>query len=479
MTVANPFDVAARLAEGRPAVGDVEEYVAACRRLGYQHPDLTTHIAQVRDWYSGDDGLDLRALDSDHGALAAAASAAEDAARMQDDLMADLDGAWSGRGATAAREFLWGSCQSATAVSTAVRAAADAVAALRDALWQAVDAKVLATEEVDRTQQPRRAEWMAAATTVKTGVGDVAAASELIDLEVTPFVDLEVGAGWVAAMREAASAVDAAYDAAIARITAPVAVFGVPGILGPRGDRGATDGPQPMPAVESRPEPVAVQTVPVQNVPAAAVGAAPAAIAPAAAPWSGAEAPLVPPAAAPLSPPPSTPPMPSPGDLGTGAPSMGSMGPGLGGSGSGLGGFGQQLTDLIGGLVGSGGDLAGSGDLSDPAGLGRLDDSVDLDEDLDDPPDDEDPEEDEKTEDGEEDEETEEGEDVAESQETEEVVADVAAEPPPTPEPAPTPPPQPPPAAPELPVAMAQPLAGDAEPTPCEIAADELPQVGE
>ena len=106
MTVANPFDVAARLAEGRPAVDDVEEYVAACRRLGYQHPDLTTHTAQVRDWYSGDDGLDLRALDSDHVALAAAASAAEDAARMQADLMAELDGAWSGRGATAAHEFL-------------------------------------------------------------------------------------------------------------------------------------------------------------------------------------------------------------------------------------------------------------------------------------------------------------------------------------------------------------------------------------
>ena len=474
MTVANPFDVAARLAEGRPAVDDVEEYVAACRRLGYQHPALTTHTAQVRDWYSGDDGLDLRALDSDHVGLAAAASAAEDAARMQADLMADLDGAWSGRGATAAREFLWRSCQSATAVSEAVRAAADAVAALRDALWQAVDAKVLATEVVDGTQQSRRAEWMAAATTVKTGVGDVAAASELIELEVTPFVDLEVGAGWVAAMREAAAAVDAAYDAAIARITAPVAVFGVPGILGPRDERGATERPQPTPVVESRSEPVAV--VPVQTVPAAASGSAPAAIAPAAAPWSGAEAPLVPPAAEPLSPPPSTPPMSSSGDLGAGTPSLGSMGPGLGGQGSGLGGFGQQLADLIGGLVGSGGDLAGSGDLSDP---GDLNDSVDLGEDLDEPRDDEKTADDDESETTEDEEETEEGEDVAEPQEAEEVVADVAAEPPPTPEPAPTPPPEPPPAVPELPNAVAQPLVGDGEPTPCEIAADELPQVGE
>ncbi|TQR82728.1 hypothetical protein D8S82_30765, partial [Mycobacterium hodleri] len=422
--MANPFDVAARLADGRPAVDDVEEYVAACRRLGYQHPDLTTHAAQVRDWYSGDDGLDLRALDSDHGALAAAASAAEDAARMQADMMTDLDAAWSGRGASTAREFLWRSCQSATAVSAAVRAAADAVATLRDALWQAVDAKVLATEAVDGTQQSRRAEWMAAVTTVKTGVGDVAAASELIDLEVTPFVDHEVGAEWVAAMRKAASAVDAAYEAAIARITAPVAVFGVPGILGPRGDRVATDRSQPSPAVASRPEPVAVQTVPAaaQTVPAAAVGSAPAAVAPAAAPWSGPEAATAPPPAPPPSPS-VTPPMPSSGDLGAGAPSLGSMGS----AGSGLGGFGQQFADLIGGLVGSGGDLAGSGDLAD---------SADLREDLDEPPDDETLAEDEKTEDGEEDdEETEEGEDVAVPQETEDAVADVAAEPPPTPEP--------------------------------------------
>ncbi|OPX09511.1 hypothetical protein [Mycobacterium sp. AT1] len=455
--MANQFDVAARLADGRPAVGDVEEYVAACRRLGYQHPDLTTHAAQVRDWYSGDDGLDLRALDSDHGALAAAASAAEDAARMQADLMTDLDAAWSGRGAMAAREFLWGSCQSATAVSAAVRAAAGAVATLRDALWQAVDAKVLATEAVDGTQQPRRTEWMTAATTVKTGVGDVAAASELIDLEVTPFVDLEVGAGWVAAMRDAASAVDAAYDAAIARITAPVVVFGVPGTLGPRGDRSATEQPEPVPVVASRPEPAAVQTVP-----AASVGSAPASVAPAAPPLS----------------PPVTPPMPSSGDLGAGAPSLGSMGS----AGSGLGGFGQQLSDLIGGLVGSGGDLAGSGGPSDPGHLADSDESVDLGEDLDEPPDDEDPEEDEKTESGEEDEKAEEGEEVAEPQEAEEAVADPAAEPPPTPEPAPTPPPEPPappPAVQDLPDAMAQPLAGDAEPTPCEIAADELPQVGE
>jgi len=479
VTVANPFDVAARLADGRPAVDDVEEYVAACRRLGYQHPDLTTHTAQVRDWYSADDGLDLRALDSDHDALAAAASAAEDAARMQADLMAELDEAWSGRGATAAREFLWRSCQSATAVSAAVRAAADAVATLRDALWRAVDAKVLATEAV---VSERRADWLAAAKTVTTGSGDVAAASEVIGLQVTPFVDVEVGAEWVAAMREAAAAVDAAYDAAIARIATPVAVFGVPGVLGPRGDRMAAENPPPTPAVTAGSQivPASGQTMPTaaHTVPAAAAGSAAPSV-PAAAPWSGAEAPMTAPPPPPLSPPPP-PTMPSAGELGAGAPSLGSMGS----AGSGLGGFGQQLADLIGGLVGSGGDLAGSGDLSDigvPDDPDDLGESGDLGEDLDEPTDDEDPDEDEKTEEDDKtdgDEKTEEDEERAEPQEAEAVAADVAAEPPPTPEPAPTAPPEPP-AVRELPDATAQPLAGDAEPTPCEIAADELPQVGE
>lgn len=35
--MANSLDVAARLADGRPAVDELAEYVLACHRLGYQH----------------------------------------------------------------------------------------------------------------------------------------------------------------------------------------------------------------------------------------------------------------------------------------------------------------------------------------------------------------------------------------------------------------------------------------------------------
>ena len=74
--MAEPLDVAARLAEGRPAVDNIGDYVWACHLLGYQNPDLTLHAAQVRDWYGSEDGLDLRVLDGDCAALQAAAAAA-------------------------------------------------------------------------------------------------------------------------------------------------------------------------------------------------------------------------------------------------------------------------------------------------------------------------------------------------------------------------------------------------------------------
>ena len=251
-----------------------------------------------------------------------------------------------------------------------MRTAAEAMSTLRDELWGAVDAKVRATEAVEARQQPHRAEWLAAAKTVTTGVGDLAAASELIDLQVKPFVDLAVGSDWLAAMRAAAAAINSAYDVAIADTgTAPPAVFEVPGELGPRPRM-----PSGARATDRR-EAVAASVPPV---PAASVGSvapvAPSASPPPAAMWSGAApttpaaspafsetAPLPPAAALPASAvAPSAPPMPTMGDLGAGTSTLG----------SGLSGFGQQLADLIGSLVGSaeGGGLPDDGlpDASDP-----------------------------------------------------------------------------------------------------------------
>ena len=148
--------------------------------------------------------------------------------------LAALSGAWHGRGASASREFLMRHADAAAAAAAAVRTAAEALAALRDNLWQIVDGKVAAAMAIDDRRLTERADWLAAAQTVTTGAGDRAAASELIDQEVKPFVDNDIRSDWLTAMRTTTASVTASYDAATAGLaTDPAAVFEVPGELGP------------------------------------------------------------------------------------------------------------------------------------------------------------------------------------------------------------------------------------------------------
>jgi hypothetical protein len=448
--MAEKFDVTTRLAEGRSAVDNIQTYVWACRVLGYANPDLTLHASQVRDWYGSEDGLDLRALDADCAALEAAVAATEDALTRQDDQLGALPAVWQGRSADLSREFLGRHGEASAAAAAAVRTAADALATLRDNLWHTVDEKVDATISADRAPD----EWLAAAHTVTTGVGDRAAASERIDQEVKPFVDNDIRAEWLTAMRSAMAAVTGLYDAATAELTAePDAVFEVPGELGPSWT--------PPPRDDE-----------VATVPAAA---SPIAL-PAAAPQSWGAPAAVPMPANPSPPMPTPMPPVAPVDAGSAAPAMAappsapSLGGGLPEIGSGLSGFGQQLADAFGGLLGSADDA-----LADTPGI----DEPDLDEDIDDELDD-DTDEDEGEDDDEPAVETEEELPIEEPVEPpvdpvcEPAGEPVAAEPSPPEEPAPTPapvPPPPEPAAPPEPVAATE--------TPCEIAADELPQVGE
>jgi uncharacterized protein YukE len=447
--MAEKFDVATRLAEGRPAVDNIQTYVWACHMLGYASPDLTLHAAQVYDWYGSEDGLDLRALDADCAALEAAVAAAEDALARQDDQLGALSAAWQGAGADLSHAFLRRHGEASAAAAAAVRTTADALASLRDSLWHTVDGKVAAAIAADGRAPDG---WLAAARTVTTGAGDRSAASERIDREVKPFVDNDIRADWLTAMRSAMAAVADLYDAVTAELNAePDAVFDVPGDLGPswapptRDDQAAT-----VPAAAS--------------VAAPPVTASPTWSAPAAAP------PM--PAPAPPAPMPAPPPAP-PVDTGSTAPAMAAppSAPSLGGMpdiGSGLSGLGQQLADAFGSLLGSTDDTLGETPDIDPP---EIDEDVDgeLDDDADD------------------------GDEPAEptSDSEEEQVAEEPVEPPavepvcepaegpvpvelPPEEPASTPPPEPPP--PE-PAAPAEPLG--ANETPCEIAADELPQVGQ
>jgi hypothetical protein len=477
--MAEKFDVASRLAEGRPAVDNIGNYVWACHLLGYQDPDLTLHAAQVRDWYSSEDGLDLRALDADCAALEAAVAATETALRQQDDQLAVLSGAWDGAGADASREFLRRHGEASGASAAAVRTAADALTALRDNLWHMVDGKVAAALAIDDRRQAERADWLAAAQTVNTGAGDRAVASELIDQQVKPFVDNDIRTDWLTAMRTTMASVAASYDAATAGLTAePAATFEVPADLGPSW----TPPPITAPAAD---EPKSTDRGGVATSPAAVVSAPPvtsmpASPMPAAAPPAPPPMPMSfgpavePPPAAPAAPPPAMPAAP-----------MGGLGGGLPGVGGGLSGLGQQLADALGALLKPLGDALpgtpGSGDppkLGDSAGpgaesaIGRDDKPAD-----------------EKTGDGKNepakpaDETTGDGKNEPAkpaADKTGNGCNDQPADGPPPAEPAPTPAPLPPPLAPPpAPAAEPPPSPAAATKTPCEIAADELPQAGQ
>ncbi|MGV0851738.1 hypothetical protein [Mycolicibacterium phlei] len=419
-----------RLADGLPAVADIETYVLACRALGYTHPDLTAHAGQVRDWYTSEEGLQLSALDADSRALQSVSQMTEDALGRQEEQLRALPAVWQGGGAGAAEEFLRRHGEASTRVAAAVRSAARTLADLRDRLWHAVDGKVATAVAVG--ERGRREDWRAAAHTVTTGSGDRSTASELVDQQVRPFVDGCVSGEWLTAMREAVAAIEAAYEATTAELAgAPAVTFEVPGELGPSPLVGET-----VPAGASVAAPGRSAVAPSPAVAPAPPVEAPAAAVPAAAP---AEPAGVPPAAASM---PSVPSVPS-------VPSLP-----MSEFGSALSGFGQQLGDLLGALVES-------------ADVGEIDEVE--------PPDE-----------IEEEEPAEEEGDEEEGDEEDEEEAEPVDEPEPEPEeeepleePVATPAPEP-----VVVEELAEPPIVEAEPdleaaTPCEIAAGELPQVGE
>jgi hypothetical protein len=461
--MAEPLDVDARLAEGRAAVDNVGDYVWACHLLGYQNPDLTLHAAQVSDWYCSEDGLDLRALEADRTALESVARAADGARQLQERQLDALSDAWQGRGGDTSREFLARHGEASAAAASAVRNAADALAALRDDLWRAVDEKVAATVAIDDRRQAERAQWQAATQTVTTGAGDRAVASELIDQQVKPFVDNDIRSDWLTAMQKAMAAVSAAFDTATGVLTGePSAAFDVPGDLGPSS--------MPLSISQSPADTTSVGgagTVPAGwSSPASAVAPAAGPIAAPAPPFAAAADPLAAPIpaapAAATAPASGVPPMPS-------MPSLGEMGGGLPGGAGGLGGLGSQLADAIGGLLNRSDDA-----LPDPP---ELNDDV-VDEEKPAVDDDKDDKKDQKDESVDDAEDVVADEDEPDTEPVGECADEDSLDEPSPPDPAPTPPPAPvpPPLQPVVePPEGTEPLGAE---TPCEIAADELPQAG-
>ncbi|MDA2894759.1 hypothetical protein PDG61_27870 [Mycolicibacterium sp. BiH015] len=456
------YDTASCLAQGRPAVQTVQGYVWACHQLGFDHQDLTLNASQVDDWYSTEGGMDLAALQRGCLALEAAVRSSQEALDVQSRQLDRLPTVWHGLGGQAAHGFLRRHGDASAGVATAVQTAAEALAALREELWRAVCAKVDAVVAIEARAAGARDEWTAAAHTVTTGVGDQAAASELIDQAVKPFVHTAISSEWLTAMRTAVGSVTASYDRAIAEITAePSPVFGVPGDFGPprTPDRTECDD-------ESRCAPVTAvvqDSAPPPAVTAPAAWSAPATSAPVTAAPAAPTAP-----AAPIAPAEPVAPaaLPAPASAAAPAPPLGSMGSALPDLGGGMSGLGQQFADSLSGLLGGlGGEIPelAEPDLEEPELPEPAEPEPEEPEPEEEEPDEEELDEEESELDGEE-------EPVAEPVEP----VEEPCEPPAGPVGAPAPTPAPPPAEPLPP---AEPAA--AEQTPCEIAADEVPQVGE
>lgn len=435
--MAERLDVAGRLAEGVPAVEHTQGYVRACHALGYQHPDLTAHPSQVRDWYDTEDGLDLRALDRDCAELRAAGDAVCEALRMQRAQVAELAAAWTGPAADAAVRFVEQHCDTAAAVAAELRAAAQRCESLRDNLWYLVDSKVATAIAIDDRTRAQRPVWLPAAAAVTGGTRDREAAEPIVRDQVMPYVDNEIRDDWLTTMRSTRDGVPTSYDMVTDRMAAASAVrFAAPGDFGP--------GYQP-------PRPAPPSAPPVAVAPAAVTPSPPVDPAPPAS--------IIAPAPIPAAPPPDWGPA---LDDAAGVPA-GELGGGLGGGGEGLLGLAGRIVDAVGSLIGAAGD--GSDALDDGDAFGedpfRADDADD-------------------------------------APVKEEAKADEEANPddsPPSRAPQPADAPAPsdapvpeggavPPDAP-APAPAAAPAAGAPAPpptdgkTPCEIAADQLPQAGE
>jgi hypothetical protein len=410
-------------------------------------------------------------LDGDITELRAAVNAVEEAVWVQRAQVTELVAAWGGPGADSATRFLQRHCDAAAEVAAHVRAAADGCAALRDNLWQSVDGKVATAVAIDERRLAERSAWLAAAHTVTAGVGDRSAAEELVRQQITPYVDNDIRADWLNAMRSAAASVAASYDAAIHALTSvPEVCFEVPGDLGPSWQPVFDEPLSPSPPAPAMP-PMPLPADPVPTMPAAASAPSPpTAEAPQALSDGLDNGSSVPPELATL-----------PGDAGglsTGAGSLGS----LGGS---IGGVVGKIVDGIGGLLGS---LADG--FSDPSGSGDplMDEPFEADDPLADDAVDN-PDDDDDTEDA--DDTVDEGpDDKAEPATTDEDTAEKPAESaqpaadavdePATQQGAAPPIDTPPPAAP--PPADQSTSAAESQPrgsTPCEIAEDELPQAGQ
>lgn len=209
-------DVSERLAAGESALGTVATYVAACRALGRPVGGVT--VAGVRDTYSAEAGLRLRALDADSAALAGLARAAEDGLRVEREVLATLADAWQGRSGDAAAEFVERHCAQAATLAAGLRRAAEVLRSLRVELGGLIDEKVGAAVDIDNRRAAEHPGWLTEARAVLDGVADDVAI-EVVARQIGPYVDGDIAADLMPSMQAGTDSVAAAYEAALARLS--------------------------------------------------------------------------------------------------------------------------------------------------------------------------------------------------------------------------------------------------------------------
>lgn len=203
-----------QLASGAAAAANTETYVAACRTLGVAAAGLSADT--VRQMWAAEDGLSLAALDADSAALHRAADAAEEGLRAQREALALLSEAWRGSAGGAAVERLAQHCAATDAAVAGLRDAGAVLGALRDRLGHLLAAKADAAVRID-CRVDGGSGLLADAAAVIGGTADGSAA-DAVRRHVAPYVDADVRAEWVSAMRTATESVAAAYEQSAARL---------------------------------------------------------------------------------------------------------------------------------------------------------------------------------------------------------------------------------------------------------------------
>lgn len=199
-------------------------YAAACRDVG--HVGITT--GRIRELASRDDGIGLAALQADIAALTAAADHAQSALSEQRTAIGYLGAGWRGRSGSIATDLLERHCTSAANILNSLVGAADILDRLRGRLTRLLAERDEAGVRIAARRSVERPRWLACAEAVLAGTADRATADE-VRTRIAPFLDADVAGEWAGAVSSVSDAVDMAYRQAATALAARLpAGFDVP-----------------------------------------------------------------------------------------------------------------------------------------------------------------------------------------------------------------------------------------------------------